>query len=57
MPILTRTSRPKHSVHVRMDLEVYKTVRDYAKQRNLSVSWVINDVLSRAARAMNTAKA
>lgn len=49
--------RLKHSVHLRMDLEVYEAIRAYASRRDLSVSWVINDVLSRAARAMNTAKA
>ena len=57
MPKSDTPPRLKHSVHLRLDLEVYETIRAYASRRDLSVSWVINDVLSRAARAMNTAKA
>jgi len=48
-------TRPKHSVHTRMDLDVFETIRDYASARGLSVSSVINDVLARAAKAMRKA--
>jgi len=45
-------AKPKHSVHVRMDYETFTIIQQYAEEHNRSMSWVINNVLDRAAKAM-----
>lgn len=56
MPKSEHKTKPKHSVHVRLDLDTFETLRDYAAKRKLSVSWVINDTLSRAARIIRSSE-
>jgi hypothetical protein len=43
---------PKRTVNLRIDVDAYETIRQYAKANERTISWVINDVLTKVAAKM-----
>ena len=52
MPKSANRTRPKHSVHIRINLDTHEVLRSHAASRQLSTAWVINDILDRAAKVL-----
>lgn len=45
-------TKPKHSVHIRLDLDTFEVLRSYAASRGVSIASIIHDVLGRAANVI-----
>lgn len=43
-------TRPKHSVHLRLDLETYEALRQYAMARGMTFSYFTKKLLTQAAQ-------
>lgn len=41
--------KPRHSVNLRLDLDTYTRLKAYAESRDRSITWLINQLLARAA--------
>ena len=56
MAKLNPDTRPKHTVNMRLDFDTYDVLRNYAISRDRSLSFVINRVLSLAAKQIEAGK-
>ena len=54
MPVLKEQVKLKHSVHMRLDYQTFETLKTYALEREQSLSAVINGILGKAARVIET---
>lgn len=54
MPVLKEQVKLKHSVHLRVDYKTFETLKDYALQQEKSLSAVINGILGKAARVIES---
>lgn len=50
-----KLATPKRTVNLRVDAEAYEIIRQYADRNQRTISWVINDVLSKVATKMKHA--
>lgn len=55
MPEVTpkKLTSPKRTINMRVDAEAYDKVRAYARQNQVTISWVVNRLLIQVAEKMN----